>query len=326
MRKRYAEEPLIKSTPIRPRPLPLQATIGVYAPSGVVNMPRLTAGIAALEKQGHHVICTPDIANQWRYFAGTDNERLAGFNTLLANKSVDMMMIARGGYGWSRLLHRIDWQSVRDSGKIFVGFSDFTAFNLAALAKANLLTFAGPGVATDFGDTDNKPEVQADHQFMQAHFWPVVRGEPITAGFFADVQHNAANAIEGLLWGSNLSLLTHLVGTPYMPDIEGGILFIEEIAEQPYAIERMFMQLFHAGILQKQKALILANFTDCNPEPGRFPYSMEHVIETLQEKLPYPVLTGLPFGHVARKLTLPFGALARVTMDSAGYSLTLNIH
>lgn len=125
----------------------------------------------------------------------------------------------------------------------------------------------------------------------------------------------------GPLWGSNLSLLTHLVGTPYLPNISGGILYLEEIGEAPYAIERMLLQLFHAGILQKQKALILADFSDCMPEPDRFPYAIEHIVETMRELLPIPVLTGLPFGHVAKKLTLPYGALATLSIAPGAFTL-----
>jgi len=305
-----------------PEPLPANACIGVFAPSGVVNMARLGAAIAALEGLGHRMIVAPETGAQWRYFAGTDEERLAGFHSMLADPGIDMMMMARGGYGWSRLLHRIDWPAVAASRKAFCGFSDFTAFSLAALARANLVSFAGPGAAIDFGGEDDAEDTQVLHRYTQSHCWPALRGEPVLTEAFACEHNYRAQTIEGPLWGSNLSILSHLVGTPYMPDIEGGILFVEEIAEQPYAIERMLLQLFHAGILQKQRALLLADFTDCEPAAGRFPYSMAHVIDTLRTLLPYPVLSGLPFGHVAKKLTLPFGADATLAIDDGAYTLS----
>ncbi len=305
-----------------PQTLPAQATIGIFAPSGVVNLARLNAAVGALKALGHRIVLSPHIGAQWRYFAGSDEERLAAFHTMLADDDIDMMMMARGGYGWSRLLHRIDWPAVAASRKIFCGFSDFTAFSLAALARANLITFAGPGAAIDFGGEDDDEDVQILHRYTQEHCWPALRGEAVTTEPFADHHGYAAQTISGPLWGSNLSILSHLVGTPYMPAIEGGILFIEEIAEQPYAIERMLLQLFHAGILQKQSALILADFTDCEPAAGRFPYSMEHVVDTLRSLLPYPVLSGLPFGHVAKKLTLPFGADATLAIGNGSYTLS----
>ena len=281
----------------------------------------MNAAIAALAKRGYRVVVAPETQMQWRYFAGTDEQRLDSFHTMLADPTIDAMMMVRGGYGWSRLLHRIDWNAVAASQKNFVGFSDFTAFNLAALAQANLITFAGPGAAIDFGGADDKPESQADHAFMETHCWPALAGEPVSVGPFNDSFTYRPRTISGTLWGSNLSLLAHLVGTPYMPNIEGGILFLEEIGEAPYAVERMLLQLFHAGILQQQKALILADFSDCDPEPDRFPYTMEHVVETMRELLPMPVLTGLPFGHVARKLTLPFGAVAELRILPGTFSL-----
>lgn len=304
-----------------PRPLRPGSTIGLFAPSGVINVERHEKSVTHLGELGFRVIVAPESYESWRYFAGTDEQRLAAFHNMLANPDIDAMMMVRGGYGWSRLLHRVDWNLVATSRKPLVGFSDFTALNLAALAKANLITFAGPGAAIDFGGASDPEDVQADHAFMEAHCWPALRGEPVQAGPFACDHGYAAQTIKGLLWGSNLSLVAHLCGTPYLPDIVGGIMFFEEIGEKPYAVERMFLQLFHAGILQKQNAILLADFTDCEPEKDRFPYSIEHVAETLRTLLTIPVLTGLPFGHVPRKLTLPFGAPARLEIRAGAYTL-----
>ena len=303
-----------------PRPLAAGGTIGLFAPSGVVNRERHEKSVSHLRALGYRVVVAPESHEQWRYFAGTDEQRLNAFHTMLADPDIDAMMMIRGGYGWSRLLHRVDWDLVASAGKTLVGFSDFTALNLGALAKSNLITFAGPGATIDFGGIDDGPEVQADHAFMEAHCWPALRGEKVqTTPFTSDLQHRyGAQALSGPLWGSNLSLVAHLSGTPYCPDIDGGIMFFEEIGEKPYAVERMFLHLFHAGVLQKQKAILLGDFTDCEPEKDRFPYSVAHVIETLRGLLPIPVLTGLSFGHVARKVTLPFGAIATLDIEDGG--------
>ena len=305
-----------------PKPLLAGGSIGLFAPSGVVNLPRMHAAVEALTERGFRVVVAPETENQWRYFAGTDEARAASFHSMLSDESIDAMMMVRGGYGFSRLLHRIDWRAVAASEKTFVGFSDFTAFNLAALAQANLITFAGPGAAIDFGDAEEVTQTQADHAFMEAHCWPALAGHAVSAGLFTDSFTYRPRTINGILWGSNLSLLTHLIGTPYLPEIDGGILFIEEIGEAPYAIERMLLQLYHAGILQRQKALMLGDFSDCNPEPDRFAYTMDHVVETMRELLPIPVLTGLPFGHVARKLTLPVGAIATLNIVPGAFTLS----
>ena len=304
-----------------PKPLLPGGTIGLFAPSGIANVERLNAAIQTLTARGFSVVNAPETAQQWRYFAGTDEARVDSFHRLVNDPAIDAMMMVRGGYGFSRLLHKIDWAAVAESRKTLVGFSDFTAFNLAALSRANLISFAGPGAATDFVRTEVKPETLADHAYMEAHCWPALAGESVSTGWFTTDGDYAPQMLTGPLWGSNLSLLSHLVGTPYMPTIDGGILFIEEIGEYPYAVERMLWQLYHAGILQRQQAVILGDFTDCEAEPGRFLYTMAHVIDTLRTLLPIPVLTGLAFGHVAKKLTIPYGARAALTISAGAFSL-----
>jgi muramoyltetrapeptide carboxypeptidase len=307
----------VKSEALRlPRRIDGTASIGIFAPSGAVDPTALARSVAHFEALGHRVVVAPQVSSRWRYFAGTDEERIAAFHALLADSSIDILMAARGGYGWTRVLAHLDFAALAASDQVIVGFSDTTAFSLAALAKARRLSFAGPLAAIDFGNGN----VSA---FMERHFWPLLSSsehalDPV------DCQHGyAAQTIEGPIWGSNLSLLTHLIGTPYFPDIEGGILFVEELAEEPYAVERLFYQLYHAGVLDKQKALILADFDDCVPPAtgGRYPYSMAEVTETLRQLLPYPVLTGLPFGHIHEKVTIPLGGRARIHITHTGYRL-----
>lgn len=309
----------------KPNPLKPGGTIGIFSPSGALrgepNKERLSSGVATLAAQGYRVKVAPAATNEWRYFAGTDDERLASFHQMVADPTIDAMMMSRGGYGLSRLLHRIDWQAVAASKKVFCGFSDFTAFNCAALAKANYITYSGPGAATDFDWNLETPQSADDHAFMVAHCWPALEGKQVNTGPYECAHAYAQQKIIGPIFGSNLSLFSHLVGTPYMPNIEGGILFFEEIAEEPYAIERMLLQLFHAGILQKQRAMIFADFSDCEPSSGRYAYTMVHVLETMRSLLPYPVLTGLPFGHVAKKVTIPYGAEATLSITQGSFSL-----
>lgn len=310
----------VARTPRLPRIVPDPATIGICATSGQVDENALGMGVAYLRDLGHRVIVPSEALHGWRYFAGTDDERLAGLHAVIDDPAVDLVIAARGGYGLTRLLPRIDWNRVAASGKAYVGFSDFTAFNMAAFACANLVTFHGPMLAVDFG----RMELE---RFAQDHFWKAIgrashRIDDITAPHGYD-----ARRIDGTLWGGNLSLLAHLVGTPYFPSIDDGILYVEEVAEEPYAIERLFMQLWHAGVLQRQRALVLGDFADCQPtNPARYPYCMDEVLETLRQLLPYPVLTGLPFGHVARKVTLPFGAPGTLSISEGGYSLRFSGH
>lgn len=307
-------------TPRLPRALPEPATIGICAPSGRVDEQALNAGIAFLQDLGHRVVTAGETRHAWRYFAGTDDERLAGFHALLDDASIDLVIAARGGYGMSRLLPRIDWNRVAASGKAFAGFSDFTAFNMAALACANLVTFHAPMVAIDFGQAE--PD-----SFTQQHFWMAL-SRPSHRIDDIECEHGYdPRRIDGMLWGGNLALVAHLAGTPYFPNVDGGIFYVEDVGEEPYSVERMFMQLHHAGVLQRQRAVVLGDFHDCRPtNPLRYPYCMDEVVETLRQLLPVPVLTGLPFGHVARKVTLPFGAPGTLTIRERGYGLRFSGH
>lgn len=307
-------------TPRLPRALPEPGVIGICAPSGRVDQLSLTQGVDYLKDMGHRVVLAPGLAETWRYFAGTDEQRLEGFHALVDDPSVDLIIAARGGYGMSRLLHRIDWSRVAASRKAYVGFSDFTAFNMAALACANLVTFHGPMLGVDFGKLE--PDT-----FSEQHFWLAVSKESHRIEDIECDHGYDPRRIDGTLWGGNLSLVAHLAGTPYFPNIEGGILYVEEVGEQPYAVERQFMQLYHAGVLGKQRALVLGSFADCDPtNTARYPYCMDEVIETLRQTLPFPVLTGLPFGHVARKVTLPFGSPGTLDLHERSYSLRFSGH
>lgn len=295
--------------------------VAVVSLSGAVQPERLQAGVARLQALGCTVDAGEHVTQQWRYFAGTDDERLAAFHEVLASDAA-IVLFSRGGFGASRLLHRIDWSRVAASGKVFCGFSDITAFSLAALAQANYVTLAGPLAASEFAQTDDLPA----RDFTELQFTGLlsaVKNGYVYPECVSDIAHEAST-ISGTLWGTNLAMVAHLIGTPYMPNIEDGILVLEDIGEEPYSVERMFWQLKHAGILGRQRAVILGAFTDCKPGANlRYPYNMTEAIETLREIAPCPVLTGFPFGHIPAKVTLPMGASATINVDGSRYTLSV---
>jgi muramoyltetrapeptide carboxypeptidase len=294
--------------------------VAIVSLSGAVQPERLQAGVARLRALGCTVDAGEHVARQWRYFAGTDDERLAAFNQVLAGDA-EIVFFSRGGYGASRLLHRIDWSKVAASGKIFCGFSDITAFSLAALAQANYVTFSGPLAAVDFAQTDDLPA----RDFTEAQFAGLLSAANLGYTYpdcVSDIAHENAT-LNGTLWGTNLAMIAHLIGTPYMPVINDGILVLEDIGEEPYAIERMCWQLKHAGILDKQRAIILGDFADCEPDANlRYRYSITEAIETLRQIAPCPVLAGFPFGHIPAKVTLPIGVPASVHIHGTNYTLS----
>jgi muramoyltetrapeptide carboxypeptidase len=161
--------------------------------------------------------------------------------------------------------------------------------------------------------------------WMEENFWPLLASPGHEAGGFSCDRAFASREIEGPIWGGNLSLVAHLAGTKWLPEVEGGILFIEEIGEEPYAVERLVYQLHHAGILARSRALLLADFSDCAPRnPKRYAYSMAEAVESMRALVPIPVLTGMALGHVARKLTVPIGARARLAITGATWSLAFS--
>ncbi len=302
-----------------PRKPPSPFTAMTIALSGSVDVERLQRGAARLADLGASHIDSTAAAAQWRYFAGDDAHRLASLQAAVASEA-DVILFARGGYGVSRLLGDIDWNAVASSRKVFCGYSDVTAFSLAALAQGRLTTFAGPVTAGEFAQLDDP----AAREFSEQHFFGLLAASHyVYPSTTSDRDHGHA-CIEGTLWGTNLAMITHLIGTPYFPQIDDGILVLEDIGEAPYRVERMFWQLKYAGILDRQRAIILGAFTDCEPAKGmRYPYAMNEAVETLREIAPCPVFTGFPFGHIPAKVTLPMGAPATLDVDGAGYVLSV---
>ena len=250
-------------------------------------------------------------------FAGTDKQRLAAIQRTIKQKH-PIVMATRGGYGLSRILHQINWRAVADSGKIFVGHSDFTAFNLALLAQTGAVSYTGPSAVPDFGQK-SVDELTAD-LFVES------MREELEVLSFESPDSDAVDA-RGILWGGNLAMLASLAGTPYLPKIEGGVLFLEDVGEHPYRIERMLTQLLHAGVLASQKAIVLGRFTEYRLVAHDKGYNLDSVVAWLRSACRVPVITGLPYGHVKLKATLPVGAQVGVaTEDGMAYLLLREHH
>lgn len=291
---------------------------GFYAPSGVVvdeaAVDRATRRLLAL---GHRVV--EDVSSRARHqrFAGDDDERLGAIGRMATRDDVDVAVAIRGGYGLSRLLHRIDFAALAHGRTRWLGHSDFTAFQLAALASTGMVTYSGPMVAYDFG-----AETPSDFTFD--HCFAMLGGHEHVVD--VELDGPTQQGLEGVLWGGNLAMVAHLVGTRYLPDVEGGILFLEDVSEHPYRIERMLYQLVHAGILQRQRAVVLGRFTDYTLYPHDDGYDLPIVIAHLRAAIDVPVYTGLAVGHVRDKLTLPVGGRATLDARNGTARLVLRDH
>jgi len=297
-------------------------TIELVAPSGYPHDPAaIERALQRLRKEGHHVDGVRATERRYQRFAGTDGERAAELNRLAdpSRELPDIVLAVRGGYGAVRLLHGLDYEGLqkRLTGQpvAFVGHSDFTAIQLALLARAGLTTFGGPMLASDFG-------AEEVSRFTMDHFWLALTTRTFTLKIHAP-QAEPASA-SGTLWGGNLAMLASLVGTPYMPPVQGGILFIEDVNEQPFRIERMIYQLHLAGILGQQQALVLGSFSGGRQFDYDNGYDLHAMIEHVRSVIGIPVITGLPFGHVRDLATLPVGAPAKLEADRDGFELTVS--
>jgi muramoyltetrapeptide carboxypeptidase len=289
--------------------------IAIVAPSGYAADPEaLHRAATRLRAQGHQVHDFCSAYAKYQRFAASDADRVRQLHDAARHPEVEIVIALRGGYGLSRLLPAIDFELLASSGKCFVGHSDFTALHLSLLAKTGGVSFAGPMICDDFSRLDVS-------EFTQSHFWQCLYG-PMTLEIAA--LGNPIVDVEGTLWGGNLSMITHVMGTPWMPDVNGGILFIEDVNEHPYRVERMLLQLLHGGVLSRQKAVILGDFSGYRLSEYDNGYDFEAMLACLRRLVPIPLLQGLPFGHTRDKLTLPVGAMCRLHSDAAGIQLVLS--
>lgn len=308
----------------------MKKRIYIYSPSGAVrDKAAFRRGVARLRTLGYEIeIDTAALASYLR-FAGDDETRLAAIHRAAAS-GADVALISRGGYGLTRILGGIHYKKVAqaiENGMLFVGISDFTAFQSAVLARTGAVTWAGPALCEGFGvggkpdltDGHGYDEVKLPDDIMEACFGDLTAGQGEGAGWRqgrdSDPDLTQRHFRKATLWGGNLSVLTSLLGTPYFPDVKGGILFLEDVAEHPYRIERMLTQLLYAGVLARQKAIVLGQFTEFTLVAHDRGYKLATVLNWLRQHVKVPVVTNLPYGHVATKVALPVGAQVELLLE-----------
>lgn len=298
-----------------------ETRIRLIAPSGYPHDPgALARGVQRLREAGCELEGLDVLQRSEQRFAGSDAERAADINALADLPTLpDLVLTTRGGYGASRLLPHLHYDALRErlagAPIPLVGHSDFTALQLALHAKSGLCTFSGPLLA-DLGTDEH------DDDFSWGHFWSTL-GSASTTLEWADAGAAEVDA-NGPLWGGNLAVLCSLLGTPYFPVIDGGILFVEDVGEPPFRIERLLYQLHLSGVLGRQRALLLGGFTHCRPGPNDNGYNLAAAFAQIESVAGVPVVHGLPHGHGTRQLTLPFGAPARLRVE--GGAARLDFH
>ena len=292
--------------------------VAIVAPGGYApDESMLARAFGRLQAHGCRVRSYYDPAVKHQRFGGTDDVRAAQLHAAACDPDVQIVLALRGGYGMTRLLPKLDLKMLAASGKLFVGHSDFTALQMALLAHSGAPSFAGPMICDDF----TRDQIS---DFTMRHFWQCVSNSSHTVT--ATSQGNPVVDASGTLWGGNLTMLTHLVGTPYFPQIDGGILFIEDVNEHPYRVERMLLQLLNAGVLARQKALLFGEFSSFRLSDYDNGYDFNAMLAYIRTQLSIPVLTGLPFGHIQDKVTLAVGCNAQLVSDASSFELCMTAY
>ena len=289
-------------------------TTVLFSPSGVVRQgARLKRAVNSLAALGFQAGIDESALARHQRFAGTDEMRLAALHRV-AQAAPSVAMATRGGYGMTRLLDGIDWRLLARSverGTRWVGHSDITALQLGLLAHGGAHSWAGPMAADDFGRSTAEGGLD---DVTTACFAEAMSGELEAVGFRTEPGFDGL-AVRGQLWGGNLTVLVSLLGTRHWPRVKGGVLFVEDVGEHPYRVERMLLQLQQAGVLQAQKAVLMGAFTAWRKSPLDGGYSLKTAVAQLRSVCSVPLLTGLPFGHVDTKVSLPVGAKVRLVVQ-----------
>ncbi|MBN1352416.1 LD-carboxypeptidase [candidate division KSB1 bacterium] len=294
----------------KPEKLKIGDTIGIISPSSKPpDEAKFWRGIDYLKHKGFEVSLGKHVLNQRGYLAGSDDERAEDINSMFQRKDVRAIICSRGGYGGPRLLERLDYPAIKKHPRIFVGYSDITVLQNAILAKTGLITFSGPMVAVEMG--------AGITPFTEENFWSMLTTPqpvfPLANPAEKPFEVLREGTAEGRLVGGCLSVMLPLVGTQYFPDVSGGILVIEDIDEEAYRLDRALFHLRAAGVLNKVSAIVLGEFIDCEAkDPAKPSLTVKDVIHDALEGLNIPVISGFAYGHGKIKLTVPFGAQARL--------------
>lgn len=318
-------KPILKDEPpvIKPNRLKKGDRIAIVTPGSYISEKELQDSIKNLDELGFEVTFSQRLMLQNGYFSGTDKERAEDLMEMFERNDVDGIMCARGGYGCARILPLLDYDVIRNNPKVLVGYSDVTALLYGIFQKAGLVSFHGPVSISTFNEF-------SVNNFNRVLLNPETNAKFLNANGNDDENIYGVTSIvsgkgKGRFVGGNLSIMVSLIGTEFDVDYSGKIVFIEEIGEEPYRIDRMLTQLLQAGKFDNAAGVMMGIFDDCEPKEKNPAYSKSFsLMEVLQERfsrLKCPVVYGMSFGHIKNKFTIPFGILAE--LDANNHTFTL---
>lgn len=307
----------------KPKKLKTGDTIGLISPGGFITEQQLEESKINISSLGFSVVAAKNILKRYGYFAGTDKERTEDLHEMFSNKKVDGIVCVRGGYGCARVLDFLDFNLIKRNPKILIGYSDITALLYGIFSQTGLIGFHGPVATSTFNEfsVNNFKNVLMNPQLkMSLHH----ASEDATKSEYKSFVIRGGKT-KGKLIGGNLSIVASLIGTKYDIDTKGKIIFLEEVGEEPYRIDRMLTQMIQAGKFKHASGIALGVFTKCESKPNESgianSFSLSEVLRERLFQLGIPVLYGLSFGHIVNKFTLPFGINAELDVDNQ--SLTL---
>ena len=289
---------------LKPRAVPSDARVAVVSPASTPKPERIERGMQALRALGYVPQASENVFSRGPlYFAGTAEERLSDLHHAFADDDVRAIFSTRGGYGSNYLLDGLDLDLIAESAKPFVGYSDLTALQLWLLDQVQLPVFHGPMLSADFAREDG---------VHLASLQAALTGQIYSLGSAEGLRVLHPGRARGTLYGGCLSVLTALLGTPYEPQTEGKLLFLEDVSAKPYQIDRMLWQLLEAGKLENVRGIVFGEMLDC-VSPGARPELLDEVILNVFEDFDGPIAIGLRSGHVSRQnVTLTFGVEAEL--------------
>jgi muramoyltetrapeptide carboxypeptidase len=308
---------------IEPKLLKKGDKIALISPAGFVNEEKLHKAVKTIELLGFEPFYENSILDKNGYLAGKDFDRAFELNRMFSNKSVKAIMCIRGGYGSTRILNLIDYRNIRNNPKIFVGYSDITALNFAIYKHSNLITYHGVAGVSDFGEYTslifNNLFVEEDKNKKIKSLKYISENEEFLQYTLRKFEKS------GKLIGGNLSLIVSLIGTNYFIDFKDKLLFIEEINEAPYKVDRMLNQLLLSTNISNSAGIIFGVFNKCNFDSFNMnkenSLSISKVINDFSDKINVPVSYGFSFGHIDNQAIIPFGKNA--FFDSDNFEINL---
>ena len=309
----------------KPNALSIGDTIAFCAPSGFLDSTRMSLARMRLEEKGFTVIQSDSLFKNWGYLAGTDEQRANELMSYFKNKSVKAIFPGTGGYGATRILSMLDYKTINKNPKIFIGFSDITALHIAINQKANLITFHTPNPMYGLGSINGLDPIS------ELYFWSLMMNNDdysydIPFDLYGDslaVQIMVEGTSSGKLTGGNLSLICSMMGSPYEIETAGKILFIEDVGEAPYRIDRYLSELKLAGKLKAVNGIIIGRFSrrDTEPTDKSTDFKMDEVFEQYFSKMKVPVIYNFPSGHGSKNISLPMGCLVEINTSEEIFSV-----